>query len=431
MSRPRTAFLLAAAALALAGSLAWFAPRGIAALTQPAPAVPTFTVERGDFVRQVRAEGVLEAARATLISGPVRVRGGLKIAWLALDGSQVEQGEVVVRFDPSDLERELREGRSNHAAAESRIRQKEITETGAIRNLQRDAEEAALELRYAREFQSKDPEIFSRMEIIESEIDQTLAAERKENADNVRSIREELSAVQLDLLSIERRKAELQIAEAEKRLRQLEVTAPHEGIFVLIDGGNGVPQVGQTIWGGNPIAEIPKMDEMVARVYVLEADSGGLAEGLSATVRLEAHPHEVHRATVTAVDALAMPRNMFVPVQYFGVTLQLEKTDPRIMKPGQRVVANLVLGSSPDALTVPRQAVFEDETGWFVYVARGPEFEPVPVTPGPSGLGRIEIREGLAQGDVVALADPHRGARKTETDAPESAAPGLPDGAGP
>ena len=197
-----------------------------------------------------------------------------------------------------------------------------------------------------------------------------------------------------------------------------------------MDTGNGVPSVGQTVWPGNPLAEIPNLDEMVAKVYVLEADSGGLTEGLSASVRLEAHPREIHRATVRSVDALAMPRNMFVPVQYFGVTLEFEHTDPRIMKPGQRVVANLLLGESPDALTVPRQAVFEDEAGWIVYVARGSSFEPAAVKLGPAGLGRVEIAEGLSEGDVVALADPHQRSRKTEADVSEGVL-GLMDGAGP
>lgn len=415
-------------ALAVVAALAFLAPRGFAALGQRAQAVPTFKVTRGDFVRRVRAEGTLEAAQSTPITGPLQIRGALKIAWLAPDGSRVEQGDVVARFDPTDLQRELREGQSSHAAAQSRIRQKQATDVGVIRNLDRDAEQAKLELRYAREFQSKDPEIFSRMEIIESEIDEQLAAEHQANAENVRTIRGELSQVQMDLLVIEREQAEMKITEARTGLRQLEVRAPHEGIFVLTDTGNGVSTVGRVTWGGNQLAEIPNLDEMVAQVYVLEADSGGLAPGLSATVRLEAHPGEIQQATVLSVDPLAMPRNMFVPVQYFGVTLQLEHTDPRIMKPGQRVVANLVLGESPDALTVPRQAVFEDETGWIVYRARGSSFEPARVRIGPAGLGRIEIEEGLSEGDIVALADPHqRSQKREEADTPQGV-PGLPGG---
>ena len=107
MSKSASAVFFGIAGAAVVGLLALLAPHVVAALGRGGPAVPTFTVTRGDFVRQVRAEGILEAAQSTLISGPLQLRGALKIAWLAPDGSRVEQGDAVVRFDASDLDREL------------------------------------------------------------------------------------------------------------------------------------------------------------------------------------------------------------------------------------------------------------------------------------------------------------------------------------
>ena len=40
------------------------------------------------------------------------------------------------------------------------------------------------------------------------------------------------------------------------------------------------------VWRGNPLAEIPKPDVMEAKVYVLEADAGGLRVGAPASVTL-------------------------------------------------------------------------------------------------------------------------------------------------
>ena len=94
-------------------------------------------------------------------------------------------------------------------------------------------------------------------------------------------------------MAIERRKAELQIAEAEQALQALEVRAPHDGIFVLQSTWGRKPEVGQMVWRGNSVAEIPKPETMEARVYVLEADAGGLEEGLTATVVIDAHPDVV------------------------------------------------------------------------------------------------------------------------------------------
>jgi multidrug efflux pump subunit AcrA (membrane-fusion protein) len=97
-----------------------------------------------------------------------------------------------------------------------------------------------------------------------------------------------------------------------------------------------------------------------------------------------------------------------VPVQYFGVMLELERTDPALMKPGQRVQADLSLDEQSDVLSVPRQAIFEREGRPVVYVGRGRRFKPRPVELGTAGLGRVVILSGLEEGERVALRDPTR-----------------------
>jgi len=374
----------------------------------PASDVPLYEARRGEFARRVHADGLLQAAEATALSPPASVRGSLRIGWLAPDGSRVSEGDVVIRFDPTDLEEKLAEGENLQATTDSRITQKRVREDSAVRNLERDAEIAALDLEYAREFQSKDALIFSRVEIIESEIDEQLATQRKEHAESVREIREDLAQVELDLLDIERRKADLQVEEARSELQELEVRAPHDGIFVLKEQWGRMPEVGQVVWRGNPLAEIPRPEVMEAKVYVLEADAGGLRVGAPATVALDAHPGRTFRAAVRQVDALAQPRSWRVPVQYFGVVLELEATDPELMKPGQRVQAELSLEEQSDVLSVPRQAIFDKDGRSVVYVARGGRFKPVPVELGVTGLGRVVVLDGLEEGDRVALRDPTR-----------------------
>ncbi len=370
--------------------------------------VPVLEVVRSDFGRRVEAEGNLEAVRATPLNAPMEASGPLKIAWLAPDGSRVREGDVVIRFDPTEMEKSLVDGEAERQSAVNKTQGRRAEGEGTSRNLARDAEVADLELRYAREFQSKDPVIFSRVDIIESQIDEGLAAERKENAEAVRKIRDDLTRVDLDLIAIDRRKADLKIDEARTGLLALEVRAPHDGIFVLKRDWRGTAKVGDTVWQGQPIAEIPDLGAMKARVYVLEADAGGLAVGVPARVVVESRPDRDFAATVDAVDALAKPRVSWVPVQYFGVTLALERTDPGVMKPGQRVRAVLTLDGRKDAIAVPREAVFEKDGKKIVHRRSGWGFEPVEVVLGPAASGRVVIDKRLSPGDVVALRAPGR-----------------------
>ena len=73
--------------------------------------VPTHTVHKEAFVRRVTAEGNLRAVKATPVSAPQSGGsfGPMKIAWMAEDGAAVKAGDIVVRFDPSDPEKQLRD----------------------------------------------------------------------------------------------------------------------------------------------------------------------------------------------------------------------------------------------------------------------------------------------------------------------------------
>jgi len=143
VSRRVTLILVAIAALVLAVSAALPALRGIGSVDIR---VPTYEVARGDFVRRVHAEGNLDAVDATLLGPPAEITRPLKIAWLAPDGTPVAAGDVVIRFDPSELERELQDGRYDRATADSRIDGRSVREQGSLRNLERDAELAGVEL---------------------------------------------------------------------------------------------------------------------------------------------------------------------------------------------------------------------------------------------------------------------------------------------
>jgi multidrug efflux pump subunit AcrA (membrane-fusion protein) len=411
-------------AIGLAGAVVVLSASAWIGRLRARPDVPTLIVSTAPFERRVAAEGNLEAAEATPVTAPIAAQGQLKVAWLVPDGTPMKKGEVVVRFDPSEMERSLRDGQSDRTSADSRIAGMRADTGGAIRNLERDAALAREELRGADRYKVDDPAVFSRQEIIRSEIDRTLATARIDTADVVRTIRQDVARVDLDLLDIERRKAGIAIDRASKGLDALEIRAPHDGILVYKRDWRGdITRVGDTVWPGEPVGEIPELGTMQARVYVLEADAGGLSKDLSATVTVEAHPALTYEAKIKKVDTLAKRRTGWIPVQYFGATLELAATDPAVMKPGQRVRAVLALDARPDAISLPRTAIFEKNGKKIVYKRVGSEFTPVEVTLGPAAVGRVVIEKGLAVGDEIALRDPLAAAGDDETHAATGGSP--------
>src|SRR5205085_10176856 len=295
----------------------------------------------------------------------------LKIAWIADDGPLVKKDDVVVRFDPTDFEKDLLGGHDDRHTVDNKI-SKTVTLASVTRtNLKRDAHQAQDELIAAKQFKFDDAEVFSRYQRIESEIDQTLAGDKKEHAENVLGVRDTLSKADRDLLTIEEKKAGLKIRNAQQGLHSLELLAPYDGILVLQRDWRGdIPRVGNNVWPGQTLGEIPDLHAMKAEVFVLEADAAGLAVGQKATVRLESNALVAYSGKISQVDKLARPRFKGVPVQYFGVTVALDRTDPAMMKPGARVRAVLEIENRNNVFSIPRQALFEKEGRKLVYRTR-------------------------------------------------------------
>lgn len=399
---PLVLAVAAAAAAALALGAARLRPEAL-------PETPTFVVRRADLARTALADGVLRAVEAA----PVRVPGddvALKIGWMIDDGSPVKAGDVVHRLDPSQTVKALAEGRAERATSEMKGTRSDAESDALVANLGRDAVQARLERTAAETFQSRDPELFSRHEIIEADIDVGLATRKERHAVSSQRERRALASTNGELVGLEVRKAQLKIDKAERELAALELKAPQDGIVVLKRNWRGeLPQVGQAVWSGQVLAEIPDLSRLEAEIWVLEVDAGGLAPGRPASIALEGEAGPPVPGKVKSVDALARPRLRNVPIQYFGAVLSLDTTDPARMKPGQRVTATIDLGGEKAALVVPRQALFSRGGRTVVYRRSKQGFTPVPVALGATALGRVAVASGLAEGDVVALADPEAG----------------------
>jgi len=382
-------------------------------------------VARGRFVRRVTAEGYLEAVRATPITVPVReAPEGFKILWIARDGSRLKEGDPVLQLDPSALERAYRDSLDDRTSAERKAHKAKVESEAARGNLAADAEVAAREREHAEKFTSQDDAVFSRNEIIESEIDRDLAAKKSDRLTWKIGKTDEQSALGIRIEEIHGEAAASEMKRARQALGSLVVPAPHTGILELDRNRRGeAVKVGDSVWPGQKVAEIPDLGAMQACVYVLEADAGGLLPGRTAHVALAAKPDVAIPATVTRVDAIAKPLKRNVPVQYFETILSLSPPPGLVLKPGERVRASILLDDVASALTVPRQSVFEKDGRRIVYRLESGGLRPVDVKVGRFGLASVLIEDGLKEGDRIALRDPFAAA---EAPSPRpSAAPGA------
>ena len=161
---------------------------------------------------------------------------------------------MIVRFDATEFENQLLTGREDRSTASNKLAKAGAESSATRKNLGRDARLAQSELEAAARFKFDDAEVFSRYARIENEVDQTLAQSRKRHAEKVLEVRDNLSRVERDLISIEDRKAGMKIRQAEEWLQALQVLAPHDGILVMQRNWRGeIARIGDTLWRGQPI----------------------------------------------------------------------------------------------------------------------------------------------------------------------------------
>jgi multidrug efflux pump subunit AcrA (membrane-fusion protein) len=373
--------------------------------------VPVLKVAAGPFTRTVSAEGYLKPVKATPITAPRAGRAQI-IAWLAADGATVKKGDLLVRFDNDEALRALADGKNDRETALTRIRSEQLQIDSAINERTRTASLTKEEIKQVKDLGKKDPRFFPRNEVIESEIDEGLLQARLRQTEVAKTVEKKLGHSRVELLAVDRQRADTETAKAERLLQAMEIRAPHDGTFVVqrMGWGQRMVQAGDRAFSGMRVAEVATTARMDADVAVLEADAGGLVAGKRATVVLDARPDVVWKAKVKKVDPFPKPKHPEVPAQYFGSLLEIEGSTVGV-KPGQRLQATIVLDEVPQGIAVPRQTIFRNESGNFVYRLRaGGGFETVPVTLGPGTVGRVVVTAGLKSGDQVALRDPTRSA---------------------
>lgn len=415
---------IAAALVALAlAALGWAASRATRV-----SGVVLHTVERGLLRNEILATGIVDAVRKTPISVPPDLTSAMRVSWLRAAGP-VTAGEVVLSFDPADMEKDALDSRADRASATSKLDKARTEGSSKERGLDIDFSVTTDELSRARDIAPEDTRIFSRNQIVEGQLDREVLEQRLTATTEKKGATQSLTGVNMELAAIERRKAELRLKRAEKGLSAMRVTAPHDGILVFPMNWRGETlNIGDSAWPGQTVAEIPDLSQLQARVFVLEGDAFGLAAGSRARIEVDGQPGLVYEAKVKRVDTLAKPRERGSPVKYFETWLDLPPEAFKNVKPGQRVRATLLLAELKDALWVPRGALHQKEGRRYVLKSEDGGLREADVTLGAATLGRVQVLTGLAPGDRVALSDPRRSAsrpgRAAEATATAPAAPG-------
>jgi HlyD family secretion protein len=376
-------------------------------------ALPSAPARKGDFYAIVRCRGELKARRSVQVVAPTNVPE-LRIVWLAGQGAPVKEGDPLFRFDPSSAKQQLEQRQAALRQAGAALDQAVAVAGVSTEQDKIDLAEAEYQVERAKLEVSK-LEIVSRLQGEESRVDLRLAEDKLKVQKATVALNQASNEAKIASLRRARDKAKDELELTQYRLDQMEVRSPGTGVFHLLPNYsqgwmNAKPfKVGDQVWPGGALAEIPDLESLEMEGKVEEIDRGRIAAGNEVRVRIDSLPETTFPATLVQLSPMTVMAWEWPPSRTFRGFSKLSKPDPRL-RPSMNGSMDVVIDKIPNAIIIPSKAVFSHDGKAVVWVAEKGTHRTVPVEVLARNPDEVAVK-GIAESTQVALVEPEKKAR--------------------
>lgn len=301
-------------------------------------------------------------------------------------GMKFKEGEELVRLDAAELKRAMDEADRQYYANRERSR---FVVTGGKPELladERQLTDAQREDVIKRENPSRKLAV-ERLDYARRLL--KLGDVSEEDVKNLERGLEEIDRT-LKLGLLDEKKAEGDFAVARKnfevQLEKMTIRAPSDG---QIDGA--LTWKGALIGSGTTVATFFSNTRVVA-AKISEESFGKVKIGQEARVRLLTYGEQYFEAKVSKLHPKADD------AQRFTAFLDVTVDDPDVLKPGSTGEVTITVDKRPDALMIPRRALFDSDK---VFVVKGGRVARRQVVTGYVALNIVEVTKGLEAGEQV------------------------------
>lgn len=360
-------------------------------------------VERGDLVITTAVAGTLDAIDAELLGPPgIPSIWNYKIAFMAPEGSEVEAGQPVLRFDPSELQRKLQETMAERDAAATELEKSQVDLERTLRDMELQLAQARARARRAR-LETDVPEgLRAAKELTEARLDRDLAAHEVTSLEQRLDLERRAGDAQVTALREKRDRAEQRVAEMQEYIERMTVKAARAGTVIYVTDWRGdKKKVGDEVWQARKVLQIPDLTRMQATGQVDEADSGRLAVGQPVSLHLDAHPDTEYRGRVAEIARAVNRKDRGNPLKQVELTIALEQTDTERMRPGMRFQGEIEVERADGVLLAPAAAVRSTAAGPVALRRTLLGSERVVPEVGRRNDDWVEILGGLEEGQVL------------------------------
>ena len=320
-------------------------------------------VQRGTLRPRMILTGELDTREAVYLNVPNVDLWPVSIRWIIEDGESVDEGDIVVEFDNSQLLSTYEDLEIAAYDAETQLQDEAARLAGEMakagfehERLKATAEKARIDASVPENLRSPREHQMAQLALQKA----TLQLEQQEAV--LKSLQES-SESSLGIKRIDFEKAVAAAKRAADSINQLTIRAERSGIVIVSENWreDRTFKPGDNAFPGMEIARLPDLSTLYVRARLFDVDDGRLEAGQVVQARLDAFPEKVYRGVIREVAEAADQRSGRSQRRYFNVVVELDETDPEQMLPGMSVQI-LVEEEMADVLLVPRSAVDWPET---------------------------------------------------------------------
>ena len=358
------------------------------------------TVERGNFVRDIAADGQVVAAVSPTLYANALGTVTLKVH----AGDTVAKGQVLAVVDSPDLTAKLSQETATLASlrldweratldAEHKLsqlrdayNQAEVDQKTAQR--ERDRSRKAYELGSYSELQAlRAEDALEKAQFAFQQAKSTYDAQPKQNRFDIDSKKALLDRQQF------------MVTDLQRQVDGLNVKSP-------VDGQVGQVQVADrsSVAKDAPLLTVVDLSALEVEIKVTESLARDLRSGMTADLEGGGHHWQ---GLVSGVSPEVVAGQVTARLR-FGT----EK--PAGLRQSQRLSVRIFLDRRDNVLMVDRGSFVDQEGGGFAYVVHGNIAQRTPVTLGAASIAKVEILDGLSTGDQIVISgtDAFNGAQR-------------------
>lgn len=351
--------------------------------------VRTAVVTRGQFIRDVSAQGVVVAAVSPAIFSPAAGT----VTYAVQAGDTVKKGQVLGTVDGPQLKNEYERERATLESREIGLQRQSIETRRALLTNQQTSDNAGVAIKAAERELKRAEEAWKARAISQRDWekandDLTTARLAHEHAIANAALVKESLEFELKTGRLDRDRQRLLVQDLKRRVDQLAFVSPVDGMV----GTLAVNQKGTVVENG-ALLTVVDLSAFEIEFQMPESYADDISIGMGAEA---IYAGKTYPAKVTSISPEVRQNQVTGRVRFDGEV-------PPGLRQNQRVSTRIVLESRANALKVQRGPFVDSGAGRVAYVVADGLARRTPITMGGTSISEVEIASGLKEGDEIII----------------------------